>query len=735
MRWGCTVATETSNRRKLQEATSRGSRRRATSADSCDDEQDASPERDCSEAAHEAGPENSPAETNSSLLLRLRATNLHDAKLAFFESGCTVAPRFTYSNEITRSTQGILNNQNVCFSLLPEAKLIMERAREQYGSLIAFRECCYGSDMCDAEELESSATKYLEEHGIQGLVETQMVADTLSVACVTKPFVGGKYVLNLCAGLAFRGMVQSICDHEIGTHLLRMINDEDQVWHNKRKRYGFASLCALQTTEEGLATLNTCFSLPCKLLHEYALRYHAVCYGARFGFVELYHELRGLDVDAENCWQLCCRVKRGLIDTSMPGAFWRDQSYFKGAVEILQYLQRVDFEHKQVSTIMKLLYSGRIAHQDLERVPHFVDREASLTLPHFLRTASGLRVWIQHCQEMIQENQLGELCSGQCAAPAGRSKSAPSRGRGREKQVPQQAKNEWDSSSPKRASERSPKRANRKQATVSDELVESVARLQESQARKSASSSPKRASRKPRKSGEHQSSVEAAAKRHWKHAESRRRDSSMDGAACQGPEGGEDMDTCSSPLSRSSATSLKHVMSKCLTAEVLTMQDSEVLREIYHVAVASGRADVMNTCCTAEEHAKQSSELLSELYHVAVATAADKAGPGHCREFIYPATESQVRATEITDFPSPIKDQTREDNAGEVATQLASRALCEDLDSKVGKWHDNVGRVWKMLKYPISYIRRSRTRRRSDGAAELKCNRDVDKTELEAPSA
>merc|ERR1712113_395013 len=92
----------------------------------------------------------------------------------------------------------------------------------------------------------------------------------------------------------------------------------------------------------GFATLNTYMSLPCKLLYPQALLYFAVCRGSQLGFVELFRELLSLMEDADRCWQLCCRIKRGMEDTSLPGAVDIEQAYFKGAIEILRQLHDID---------------------------------------------------------------------------------------------------------------------------------------------------------------------------------------------------------------------------------------------------------------------------------------------------------------------------------------------------------------------------------------------------------
>ncbi|CAE7242780.1 Kiaa0895 [Symbiodinium natans] len=114
------------------------------------------------------------------------------------------------------------------------------------------------------------------------------------------------------------------------------------------------------------------------------------------GFVELFAELRKHVSDLRRCWQICCRVKRGLHDTSKPGAFYMDQAYFQGAVEILMHLEEVDFGR---------LYGGQIALQDMDKV-HFILRKEVVRLPPFLNSAEKLSRYLAHCRELMRENMI-----------------------------------------------------------------------------------------------------------------------------------------------------------------------------------------------------------------------------------------------------------------------------------------------------------------------------------------
>mmetsp|Transcript_30720 Transcript_30720/g.60350 ORF Transcript_30720/g.60350 Transcript_30720/m.60350 type:complete len:914 (+) Transcript_30720:232-2973(+) len=326
------------------------------------------------------------------LLFRLRPSNLHEAMEAFWASGFREAPQFTYAFPEEEVTTQFKENSNVCFELLPEAKRILQTVHDKYGGPEQFMARLYGDQRISAKELQDTVAQYLAEHNIADKVEIRIVDSMLAAAYVSKSS-DDKYVVNIANCPISSSMVQGICDHEVGTHLLRMMNDEHQVWHGHRDRFRLSNPW---TTEEGFATLNTYLSMRCKLLYPQALRYFAVCRGAQLGFVELFQELQGHVSDPRECWQMCCRIKRGMMDTSQPGAFYMDQAYFKGAVEILRHLDEIDFGR---------LYGGQIALQDLDKV-HFLMRKDMVKMPRFMSNADKLKTYMSHCRKLIRENQI-----------------------------------------------------------------------------------------------------------------------------------------------------------------------------------------------------------------------------------------------------------------------------------------------------------------------------------------
>ena len=106
------------------------------------------------------------------------------------------------------------------------------------------------------------------------------------------------------------GLVQSFaeseilpfCAHEIGTHLLRKVNDELQPWwgHDRAKFGLTATARETVATEEGLATLNTTLHFPAgagRLLHRSALLYYAGAMARELNFVDLFDHLARYEPD------------------------------------------------------------------------------------------------------------------------------------------------------------------------------------------------------------------------------------------------------------------------------------------------------------------------------------------------------------------------------------------------------------------------------------------------------
>ena len=67
-------------------------------------------------------------------------------------------------------------------------------------------------------------------------------------------------------------------------------------------------------------------------------------HAAKESFVDVYKYIAKYVKDETDCWRETVRAKRGLMDTSKPGAFYKDQNYLIGALNILRNRKRIDFE-------------------------------------------------------------------------------------------------------------------------------------------------------------------------------------------------------------------------------------------------------------------------------------------------------------------------------------------------------------------------------------------------------
>ena len=148
--------------------------------------------------------------------------------------------------------------------------------------------------------------------------------------------------------------VKRLIIHEIGTHVARYENGKKQKY--AMFSFGFPNYIE---TEEGFAAYNEykCGLLSPKILKTYAGRVLANDLSLKNSFCAVYNSL--LEYFPKNdAWTLTLRAKRGLSDTSKPGAFTKDHIYLKGFLNVKKYAER--------GGDIKKLYIGKIG---IEHVP------------------------------------------------------------------------------------------------------------------------------------------------------------------------------------------------------------------------------------------------------------------------------------------------------------------------------------------------------------------------------
>lgn len=144
--------------------------------------------------------------------------------------------------------------------------------------------------------------------------------------------------------------------HEIGTHIARAENAKKQRY--KLFLIGFPNYLA---TEEGLAVYNEekAGLLTNNVLKNYAGRVIAIELSLRNSFSTVYNELLEF-FNKKEAFNLTLRAKRGIGNTSRPGAYTKDYLYLKGKYIIEDYVRK--------GGKLSDLYVGKIGVQHVKLV-------------------------------------------------------------------------------------------------------------------------------------------------------------------------------------------------------------------------------------------------------------------------------------------------------------------------------------------------------------------------------
>lgn len=171
--------------------------------------------------------------------------------------------------------------------------------------------------------------------------------------------------------------IKKILIHELASHVLRAVNG----YNTGYEFLGKATVSSYLYTEEGLSSYNEMVYglLTEKLLNVKALLTYNIylSYKEGYSFRDLYN-VNICFVPPREAFSLCSKVKRGLIDTGLPGGYTKDVVYLKGLV----------LTRKRVLKNPKLynmLYAGTIPYQWVKyvkngiiRYPEYIPNEVSI---------------------------------------------------------------------------------------------------------------------------------------------------------------------------------------------------------------------------------------------------------------------------------------------------------------------------------------------------------------------
>ncbi|KAJ4460899.1 hypothetical protein PAPYR_2740 [Paratrimastix pyriformis] len=309
-------------------------------------------------------------------------SNKAECKEAFFANPL-ISPIFQYPKGVSPSTERFSVPHT---AYMDEALHILHDVLSKYGTESNYL-AQVGGRLMDQTETSAFIQQWLAENQLSDQVQHVFIENGVAPTSIKGS------VMFISVPIQYRiNRILGVCQHEIGTHFLRRVNDSKQPWNKHRKRYGLKNPLV---TEEGLACLNTHIGGADQHLYQAALHYYSAIMASRLSFAELFAQLEPFIDDKERRWRECLRVKRGLVDTSLPAAFCKDQVYFIGAIQLLRVRRFFNFAS---------LYAGRL---DLSDAP----RMASLSAPGAVRLPAFIAdqtLYRERLEAMAQVNNLLE---------------------------------------------------------------------------------------------------------------------------------------------------------------------------------------------------------------------------------------------------------------------------------------------------------------------------------------
>lgn len=317
-----------------------------------------------------------------SFLTSLIPINLTEEKAKFFEDH-TYNPQFIYEDTIDQKklkAYGTTNDTD-----LEIAQHITNQA--YFGKTEADLQKLEGP-VVSQRDVEKTVFTFLHMHNLHKRFKIIWSSSFITRTSITADTIK----LQLPADFRKEGLLGMLY-HEIGTHALRRINDEQQPWHKKKKQYQFSEYLP---TEEGLASLHSLLPHTNKSAFNSALRYITVNKAQQASFAETWEFLDKYVQDPERRWTITFRQKRGLSDTSKPGGYSKDLVYFAGLIAVYRWLEKNNFD-------ITSLYFGKIALVDVEKArdmnPKFIP-----ALPTFF--SLSIEKYAQEIKKIGEYNEL-----------------------------------------------------------------------------------------------------------------------------------------------------------------------------------------------------------------------------------------------------------------------------------------------------------------------------------------
>lgn len=209
------------------------------------------------------------------------------------------------------------------------------------------------SEILNTKKIVKRLEEFLKKNKLSGW-KIKMAEDRTADIAVNK-----NGTIFLRDGVKFsENRLKAVIVHEIGTHVFRLENGKLQNYKIFEK-----GTAGYLTTEEGLAIYNQkALNLPLGEKDIWpALRAIGAYLADEMSFVDMFHYMKeNYNLNDESAWKTCLKAKRGLVDTSKKAAFTRDVIYFRGYLQVKDYLEK-NPEHG-----LKNLYIGKVGINDLQ---------------------------------------------------------------------------------------------------------------------------------------------------------------------------------------------------------------------------------------------------------------------------------------------------------------------------------------------------------------------------------
>lgn len=274
-------------------------------------------------------------------------------------------PQFEYEHEFTQEQYyqfGQISDRHV-----DQALSIMDTVMKKFGSEDSYLDEVEGEVMTK-EEVEQELLSYIKLNNIDNQFKFQFSRKVVSRTSMDEDLMTIRLPVDY-RKKSFLGILH----HEIGSHYFRRLNERESPWYKQHKKFGFSDF---METEEGLAVINQMFMLEHPYFWISSVYYVSTWWASQMSFADLNAHLKKYIQDIDRRWKMCLRIKRGLTDTSKPGAFSRNQNYFSGILRVLHYLEEHEYNPKP-------LYIGKVDIKDVDKAKQLApDKE--LRIPAFL---------------------------------------------------------------------------------------------------------------------------------------------------------------------------------------------------------------------------------------------------------------------------------------------------------------------------------------------------------------